>query len=432
MIPWEFHDGARSWLMPGLVALVMRPAAWLSATPSFYLGAVWLEFAALAVFPVWAAWDIGRRLSTEHAVCAAFAVAAGLGIEELGIRTLSEVVAADFFLPAIALLTGPATRRRMVLGGLAMGAAVAFRVHLVPAAALVAILGCRMEWRTRWLPAVAAGLVPVVFLGVLDWATWGVPFASIVNNIAFNVVHGLATTYYGTSPADWYITEIGRRYGYLLVLLVPLILVGAVRTPSLLVAAAAVVLVHTAFGHKEYRFVYPALLCLTALAGLGFGAAVRYAKVRLRDDWTDAALLPAALGVIVVATVGASLAPVTRATFFAHGNGIAAFAALHDDPSVCGIAFADNGVYEYPGYAGLHRQVPFYLWSSLQAAGKTDAANVLLTPVARPLPSPLPPNVRCFDQAGDRAICAVETPRPCQPAPGLDIQSDPRWSGHTH
>ncbi len=431
-MPWEFHEGARSWLMPGLVALVMRPATWISATPAFYLGAVWLELAALALLPVWAAWDIGRRFGPDPAICAAFAVAAGLGIAEQGIRVLNEVVAADFFLPGIALLTGPATRRRMVLGGLAMGAAVAFRVHVAPAAALVAVMGCRAHWRSRWLPVVAAGLLPVALLGVLDWATWGFPFASIVDNIDANIVRGWATTYYGASPADWYVAETVRRYGYLLVLLIPFALFGSTRAPALFVAALAIVVVHSAFGHKEYRFIYPALLCAVVLVGLGVGSCVALLTARMRSDPVRAVPLPAALGVVVVASVAASLAPATRATFFGHRNAIAAFAALHADPSVCGIAYADNSVYEYPGYAGLHRDVPFYLWPSLRAAGKTGAANVLLTPVRRPLPDPPPPGVRCFDSAGDSAVCIVEAPGPCQPAPELEIAADPNWSGHSH
>ena len=40
IVPWEFADGVRSWLLPGLIALAMQATAWLSDNPMLYVGFV--------------------------------------------------------------------------------------------------------------------------------------------------------------------------------------------------------------------------------------------------------------------------------------------------------------------------------------------------------------------------------------------------------
>ena len=40
IVPWEFDDGIRSWLLPGLIALAMRASAWFSDSPMLYVDLV--------------------------------------------------------------------------------------------------------------------------------------------------------------------------------------------------------------------------------------------------------------------------------------------------------------------------------------------------------------------------------------------------------
>ena len=40
VVPWEFDDGIRSWLLPGLIALAMRATAWFSDNPMLYVDLV--------------------------------------------------------------------------------------------------------------------------------------------------------------------------------------------------------------------------------------------------------------------------------------------------------------------------------------------------------------------------------------------------------
>src|SRR5207302_4018681 len=102
---------------------------------------------------------------------------------------------------------------------------------------------------------------------MLDWLTLGYPFASLWRNILFNVIDGVSGEF-GTEPWHYYLSgELGLWGGAGLFVLIAAAL-GARRLPVLLAAAVTIVVVHSGFAHKEYRFIYPAIVLLMVLAGL--------------------------------------------------------------------------------------------------------------------------------------------------------------------
>ncbi len=56
-----------------------------------------------------------------------------------------------------------------------------------------------------------------------------------------------------------------------------LMAIGAWRLPLLLVDAVVILAVHSGIGHKEYRFIYPAIVPLTVLAGVGLAQMASWA-----------------------------------------------------------------------------------------------------------------------------------------------------------
>jgi hypothetical protein len=56
-----------------------------------------------------------------------------------------------------------------------------------------------------------------------------------------------------------------------------LMAIGAWRLPLLLVDAVVILAVHSGVGHKEYRFIYPAIVPLTVLAGVGLAQMASWA-----------------------------------------------------------------------------------------------------------------------------------------------------------
>src|SRR5262249_1834727 len=61
VIPWEYRLGMRSWVLPGILALVMKATAWLGPGSSGYVFGVALFCSLLSLTAVWFAFAWCRR-----------------------------------------------------------------------------------------------------------------------------------------------------------------------------------------------------------------------------------------------------------------------------------------------------------------------------------------------------------------------------------
>lgn len=424
IVPWEFRAGARSWLIPGFLAGLLAPLSWVWPEPRDYLAGLSIALGALSLVSVWAAWDIGRPFGRAYAVAAAFAVAAWIELAWFGIRPLSESFATSSLLAAIALLTGDGTRRRLFWGGLALGVAFILRFHLAPALAIVALASGGSDFRKRWLPMLAGAAIPVAILGAVDAATWGTPFGSLVSNLRFNLVDGRASVF-GTAPAWAYLFSVADRWGLALIVLAPLIGIGATRKPLLLWVALAIIVSHSLIPHKEHRFIVPALACLIVLAGIGMAELA--GAIRHRFAGAAAQRLPLPGLLILFAATSLAVAPsATAHRLGADRNLREAFSSLHRDPTLCGLALADQRWFLSPGYAALHRPMPIYLWDRLVANGNSNAASAIVVAGDEPSPDASFGATECFGEEGDAfaPVCIHRRGGDCQAAPGLDLNAE--------
>jgi hypothetical protein len=285
LVPWEFQLGARSWLLPGVIAILMESARIAGEGPDIYLPVIAVAFAALGAAPVvccvlWCRRFYGRAAALSGGV----AVAVMPDLVYFGARTLSEVVAGHLLVVALYVLQpcGPAlSRRRAFAGGLLLALVFVLRVQLAPALAfVVALTGMWAPRRT--LLAMSAGLLLVLALsGVLDAATVGYPFRWIWRYVLYNTYFGASATFGVEAWSIYGLGELGIWSGGAFAL-IGLVLLGAQRLPLVLVTAAIIVVVHSAIPHKEYRFIYPAIQLGGVLAGVGLARVVAYMVERLR------------------------------------------------------------------------------------------------------------------------------------------------------
>src|SRR5271165_6322878 len=76
LVPWEFQLGARSWLLPGVIAALMELARLFGDGPDYYLPVIAVAFAALGAAPVACAYHWCRReYGFSGAILAALVVA---------------------------------------------------------------------------------------------------------------------------------------------------------------------------------------------------------------------------------------------------------------------------------------------------------------------------------------------------------------------
>lgn len=387
IVPWEYHDGIRSWLLPGAIAALMRVGALFGDSPLAYLWLVRGACVLLSLSVVWAGFRCGEHLFASLAARSAGngaaasdsaglwpAIVTGLfcavwfDLVWFAPVVLTETVAAHLVILGV-LIAEPSARRRaagidrrMIAAGACLGLAVCLRYQYAPAIALITLVQYRLCW-PAWRDAVMGGAVVALLAGgVLDWLTWGAPFQSIWLHFLRNTVDGVGSAI-GVDPPVYYL-------GYLLVAFWPAPLVlglavwGAIKAPgpipALAVGALATVLIHTAVPHKEVRFIYLALAVAPILIGLG----VVLLLERLRPG--RAGLVSAAVVVLVWAglSVAGAVGPALGPRWSLNRPVIEAFLAAHRLPGLCGLAVRDMRLIDNGGYAYLHRRVGLYFEDS--------------------------------------------------------------------
>jgi phosphatidylinositol glycan class B len=370
LLPWEYVDGARSWILPALIAGIFKGFSALGlGTPEIYLPGLEVLLCALGTATAYASYLLVRSLGGSWG--AGLFAAALFSFGRLGIyfapRALSETVSA---LPlalgfALALSHNPSVRR-VVLGALLLSVATWLRLQNgVFCVALGVIWISRREWR----PAMAGGatmLLSALALGLLDLATWGSWFHSARLYIQFNLLEGRASAW-GTSPPGYYLR---RLFSSMPTLALPLLLFpwGAARkAPGLLAAVIASLALHSWVPHKELRFILPTLPLLCALAALGGEIWLLRAVTPKWRPWVVAL----AMSLTVASTL--QLPSLTFGALGQYGRDRRNDSALDDGgatnrlllvahrrPDLCGLKVESRHLAWTGGLSRLHRPVPIY------------------------------------------------------------------------
>lgn len=386
MLPWEFRDGARSWLLPGAFAGLWRLAAALGVDSS--LGLVALARASMVLassVSIWLAARIAERIAGARAGAVAALVLAVLPLSVvLGYRTLSETASA----PLVALSASCVLRRSPRAAAVA-GAAIALASLLRYQNGLFALTFAVWVWsgqrRRGLLPFVGAGAACAVGGGLLDWATWGSPFHSLIAYVQFNLVESGASTF-SVAPFWFYAKTAWDSTGPALLVFASLALLGAARAPGLSLSALVYLLTHALIPHKELRFLLPALPLLAALVGVG-------AERLYVSSWPRRAAWWTMLG---AATAGAAFS-LTRLTFGRVGLHLGTpraeqpiwhsdedvnrlLAAAGRESELCGLGVLGLRDVLTGGHTYFHRAAP--LLFANRSCGAEAALNYLLVPDA--------------------------------------------------
>jgi len=266
VVPWEFREGMRSWLLP--LGLAGPMALGQAVGGSAFAGIVAARVAAagFCLIAVAAAWTIGRRTSHWNGVVAMAAVALWSEAVVMSVHVLTESMASAAVLGAAALMAGENRRRWIVAGALCALAGV-LRFQYGPAIAVLMIGASWGEWRR--LAYMAAGVVPLLVASAgIDLAMGQAPFEWLINNVRLNLVEGKAATF-GVSPPSYYVTAYAQKWRLVGLVVVALALLSGRRHRLLLAVAVVNIVLHSMVGHKEYRFIALSTAILIMLAAIG-------------------------------------------------------------------------------------------------------------------------------------------------------------------
>ena len=431
VVPWEFRDGARSPVLPyGLAALF-----WLGdkvvGSPEGYLALARLTLASISLIAVAAAYRMGARTSATHTLMAGLVAATWFELVYFASRPLTEAVATTFLLTALALASVEAPRldfRRLLAIGFCLSLALMLRFHLAPGLLVIAVVLGRRELRGRWLPMGLGGLAPLFVFGAADWLYWGAPFSSYLTALRVDLIDGRASSF-GVEPAGFYIGQLMDVWAGALPVMAALVLLRA-RASALWVAAAlAIIAVHMAIPHKEYRFVFPAFACLALVAAMG--AADLIERLRAPPPRAGGALVGIAAALWVATSATLAFAPGFSDEWFEARDLIAAEFDLAHDAELCGVLFYDDDWTSTGGYAHLHRDVPLYALANDQETARQATAAFNAVVLRRGSLADFTPQFTAQECSGDadEDLCITRRDGGCTPAPELEINAMLRRNG---
>ena len=416
VVPWEFRDMIRSWLIPLLLAGPMQLGAWLAPGTDLYLTLPRALVALVNMAPVVAAWFIGARASRQHAIVAMAVVAVWVESVLFSVQTLSESMAVASFLPAVALLRPGAQMRSVALAGLLMALAGLLRFQFAPAIAVYALLVAGRDWR-MWKGLLIGGLPVVTGGAAIDLAMGLAPYEWIFNNYASNIGAGRMREI-GHISHTTYATDAMRYWSFGAPLILLLSLLAGKQYRPLLIAALVNIVIHQLIGHKEWRYLWLSAQILLLLAAIG---SVELAKMTLFGRKLERPGGAAATaGLVALWGAGSlmlALSPGYR-DWRTDGEMSRLAARAGADPDVCGLGVPGPRYTEY-GYAFVHRPIPIYLLRtksepSVSRPGQSGQAFNAIIADPRLPPQGFSERVAC-DGDGEARVCLYRRSGNCAP-----------------
>lgn len=385
---WEFFYGARSWIVPGAVAGVLKLLDVVGlGEPRWYVGAVKLMFCAISLGIPAGMYFFARRHFGEASARAAL-VAGAFWYELVGFahKPMTEFVATVPLVALLALCVRPAPDDTRTVLQAAFLAAIASAIRMQYAPFALVLLGIVfLRTRQKALLVVATGAF-LFAVGVFDAVTWDAGlFHSYLTNLRVNLVLGPMRA--GESPSWQFILWSVLAGGGLSVLCVAASLRQCRRYGLLLALTVLILLLHSLQAHKEYRFVF-VIVPLWLLIGADLAA-------RLASRVGGPHRLAATVATVFAAVSLAGIMNVlpyqdrvyrawsreTRYMGFVrnHDPVFAAYRYLARASGVTGVWQPDRPYYRLPGYYYLHRKIPFYDQFSGKALGTEAAPSALVS-----------------------------------------------------
>jgi phosphatidylinositol glycan class B len=368
LVAWEFIEGARNWALPALVAALLGLARGLGADqPAGYLPFVRVCFALIGVGTAYGSYRLARVCGAGErpAAVAAALFALGAPFIYFAPRAMSETASALPVVFGLALALGrDATRWKRLLGASLLGLAVLLRLQNgIFCVGLLGVLAGRKQWRAGGEALAVLALWAFAF-GLLDRLTWGGWFHSAVVYLRFNFGGGAER--WGTAEPTFYLRVLVSSLGPLGLVLLGFSACAWPKARGLLLTAAGFLALHSATGHKEYRFMLPALPVFCALAGVGLTLLSERAPKNFADLALYATLLAAVISGIrfhqlTFGELGQYEDSKPNASAYDDSGPVnRLLLAANRLPDVCGLKIESVHQAWTGGYSYFHRNVPLY------------------------------------------------------------------------
>ncbi len=434
-ITWEWHDGIRSWLLPGIIAALEQASAYAGLRHSVF--AVQCVFATVSLAVVVTAARFGHVMAGQRGALFCGVLTAFWPDTVLdGSHTLSEtqggnLLALGTMLASLATNRPQTWFRTPIAVGLLLGFAVILRFQLLPGV-IVVLAAALLTDRRRRAPFMLLGVtLPIAGQAALDALTLGAPLQSMWKNLEVNLGDHRADLF-GTMSPMFYLSWMVQLWGAAL-LPIAVCFAAGFRTAKLAgFVVAAVILSHSLIAHKEFTFIAGSIPLILAVSGVGAASLLdRLGPAGSRRPFAISLAHWVVLGIVTLSltTVFSGYKALRRD----HANLPRLMREARETPGLCGLALyvGDQNWWDWTGgYSLLDRNLPLYLLRSPADFAEASAGfDTLLTDEATL--AYLPSNYvlsECLHGA-----CLLHRPGPCarigshlmQDAVGLGLPLSP-------
>jgi GPI mannosyltransferase 3 len=409
-VSWEWTVGIRSWLFPGIIAGLMEIGRLGSELPAIVNLPVAIVMTTAGCAPVACAYGWGRTLTGRAGGFAAASLGAvWADLVYMSSHTLTEIAAADALVVALYLgfplvALGEQKSRRLIAAGAMLGVTFALRFHLAPALLVAAIGMCGIRHSgARWRDLILGAAVPIVAMGALDWVTLGAPFQSIWLNVWFNLGKGISDEA-GDLPFMTLFVLPFYLWGGGFAAVILAAAIGARRLPWVAAVAVTIFLTHAVIPHKEYRFIYPALMLVVVLAGIGTAELLQMLR-EARPAAFSSARSPAMLAAIfwTAISLAIALSPVYHLPWTRERAQLLAFDYVAQQDGICGVGLYGIRWTKTPGDSWLPLAARLHQTDAPHLSRDATVFNAIVARERAPVPDERYRRVACFggDQGSD-------------------------------
>lgn len=370
-LPWEFIDGARSWLYPYIVVVIFKIMIFFGASniETILIG-VRLFSGLMSMITVVVAYFFGKKLySKSVGIIASGFIAIWFDFIFWSTRTMTDSIAMNFFFLASYLVycsiqkgnenTEKIERKfftkktiQSFFGGISVGLAFMFKFP-------VAVIGLPLFiWiivHKKWKELAffsGAIILLVIVQGLIDLATWGSFLHSVFAFLDYNIFSGGAVTH-GVDPFGTYAALLVDSYLEYFLIFLLFILIAIQKDKKTLYLGSIVVfylLIFTIIQHKEYRFILPIMALLVLLAAKGFTKYPQFIrKANLRKGIYTF--------FIILTIIYSGIMSFSLKSFRPNNQHCLAFQYIGNLPDVDVVANLEGPEFEAPGMSYLQKDV---------------------------------------------------------------------------
>ncbi|MBD3192539.1 MAG: hypothetical protein GF308_18005 [Candidatus Heimdallarchaeota archaeon] len=388
LIPWEFIDGARSWVFPFIVLTIFKiEMAFGVMNIEHLLIGVRLFTGIISMISVVVAYFFAKKIFGEKvALFATGFIAFWYDFIFWSTRTMTDGLAMNFTFLATYLIynccnsvnqdslakrnskiernpnaiLGKNTKKGLWESSLA-GFFIGFSYMLKFPVAIIAIpIVLWLLYHKRWfyiLTFSGTAVLMVLLQGVIDLFTWGSFLHSSLVFIDYNIISG-QSAHHGASPFYAYIALIASRFMAYTPFFLLFILLGIQKNKKnvyLLGTALFFLIVFSFISHKEYRFVFPVIPYLVMIAANG---AVKFPKFIKKEQLQKGVYV----GLIVITLTCSAVTGIYTKNFQPQKSYCDAYMWVGEQNDFERVFIVDYTPYATPGFAYLQKNIN-YTWA---------------------------------------------------------------------